>query len=259
MNSYLNQDNQNQPNQIPPAQAADSNQYPPYAPPGYSNQYPYRQDNNPQGGYSPGTYQQGGYQQQQAGYELPYGIPYQQPLLNQQGQGYNTGISLDWRFLTAGIGSLVAIIAFFLPSYNPLGTLRSIIGTSLSYYNYYSFSGAQMGRQLWLDFIIAIIVLLIVVGLQFGSRIIRNPTSPITKKVLNSLTTQQKNWGLGLFLLGVFGIFFHFVLDLGVLNIWLFGAWLYTLGIVAVAVGGYFTWRPMPKATTPAAPFPTNN
>ena len=244
LNPYPNSGDPNQPNQYPPAPNqgptgtpyGGGSQMPPNVPPGYGDQPPYQQPD-----YQQPPYQQDAYQQQP--YQQP---PYQQAPYPQQ----KSTIAFDWRYLTAGIGALVAFIAFFLPyyTYSSGGGSYTVPGTS------YSISGSQIGRQLLLDIIIALAAIVIAVLLQFGSQMFKAPTAPNMQKFANSLNTQQRTWGLALLGLGIFGIFFRFILDLSVLNTWGVGSWLYLLGMIAVAVGGFFTFRPLTSAPTQVPP-----
>jgi len=250
MNPYPNSGD---PNQYPPTQGStgipyggSSPQTPPNVPPGYGDQSPYQQP-----GYQQPPYQQGAYQQPP--YQTPYQAPYQQTPYPQS----KSTVALDWRYLTAGIGALVSLIAFFLPAYNAgiaVIPMLNSLGYPTSSYNSstYSFpliSAAQSGRQLWLDFVIALVAIGIVGLLQFGKQMFKAPTSPMIQKLANSLNTSPHTWGLILLGVGGFGIFFHFILDLGVIGFWAYGAWLYLLGMIAVAVGGFFIFRP--PTTTP--------
>jgi hypothetical protein len=74
------------------------------------------------------------------------------------------------------------------------------------------------------------------------------------QKLTNSLNTQTRIWGLVLLIIGAFGIFFRFILDLTVLNIWGVGSWLYLLGMIAVTVGGFFVFRPLNTTSTQVPP-----
>jgi hypothetical protein len=245
MNPYPNQEDPNQANQYPPNQGGQysgggSYQTPPNVPPGYGEQPPY----------------------QQQGFQQPsYQAPYQQPPYQQSPYPPQSTLALDWRYLTAGIGALVSLIAFFIPSYNVLvvaAPVFSSLGLPTSYTpttgGYPAVSGAQLGRQLWLDLIIVLVAIGIVLMLQFGNQMFKAPTSPGMQKLVNSLNTSPRTLGLALLAVGVFGIFFHFILDIGVLGYWTFGAWLYLLGIIAVAVGGFFIYRPLTPAPAQVPP-----
>src|SRR5690349_17970627 len=119
-------------------------------PPGYGStpntpSYSGQQQAFQQPQYQQQAFQQPPYQQQ---YQQPYGqSPYQQ----QSPYPQAPAISWDYRNIIAGVGALVAVIAFFLP-------FRTISDFSL----YISASGAQLGTKYWLDFIIALVALGIV-------------------------------------------------------------------------------------------------
>lgn len=242
MNSYPDPNDPTQMAQYPPNQGQQpygAYQGPSNVPSGYGEQPPYQQS-----GYQQAPYQQSAYQQPP--YQMP---PYQQAPYAQA----RSTIALDWRYLTAGIGAFVAFVAFFLPSYSGLiafgGDFNSLLTGAT-----YLISGAQYGRWLWLEAIIALIPLGIAILLQFGNQMFKTSTSPNIQKVVNSLNTQPRTWGLALLLVGAFGIFFHFILGLSIINLWAFGAWLYFLGIIAVTVGGFFVWRPLTPTSTQAPP-----
>lgn len=240
MNSYPNQGDPNQPEQYPPgqeqagAQHGGGYQTPPSVPPPYGEPPPYQQ-----GAYQPPPYQ------------APYQAPYAQSPYPQR----QSSIAVDWRYLTAGIGALLSLILFFIPSYNEAIALVPIAnsqgyyaGLTSAYSSAPLVSGAQLGRQLWLDLMVVLVALIIVLLLQFGNQLFKAPTSPIIQRLVNSLNTSSRTWGLALLVVGAFGIFFHFILDLGVLSFWGVGAWLYLLGLIAVVVGGFFIYKP-PSST----------
>jgi hypothetical protein len=190
-----------------------SYQQPPYQQGGYQQQPPYQQ----------GVYQQ--QQQQQQAYS-----PYQQSPYPQA-----PAMSFDYRNIIAGVGALVAVIAFFLP-------FSSFLYTSI--YSTYSPSGFQLGGRLWLDFIIALLALGVVVLLQFNEQLLKTAVNPTLQRLRTSLTDQPKTWYTGLIALGSFGIFFHFILDVGQISSWGIGSWLFLLGLIAIVVGGVLYIRP---------------
>jgi hypothetical protein len=237
MNPYPNSGDPNQPNQYPPSQGLTGTPYGsgapiPPNPPAYGDQFPY---------------QQGAYQQ--PSYQTPYQSPYQQTPYPQS----KSTIAFDWRYLTAGIGALVALIAFFLPYYTYGSGGGSYYGITVPSTNY-SVTGLQIGRQFLLDVIIALAAIIIALLLQFGNQMFKASTSPNIQKLANSLNTQTRAWGLVLLIIGAFGIFFRFILDLTVLNIWGVGSWLYLLGMAAVTVGGFFVFRPLNSTPTQVPP-----
>jgi hypothetical protein len=126
----------------------------------------------------------------------------------------------------------------------------------IGFYGYGFASGFQQGHQLLLDFIIALVALAIAAFLQFGDQLFKAPTSPTIQKLTNSLKTDQRRWGLILMSLGIFGFFFRFILDLGTINYWGVGSWLYTIGVIAVAVGGLFIYRPPRPSPVQTPPTP---
>jgi hypothetical protein len=135
----------------------------------------------------------------------------------------------------------LSLIAFFLPYYSVnIGYYLTPVVTA---------SGFQVGHQVLLDLFIALIVIIVALLLQFGNQIFKAPASPSIQKLANSLNANQRVWGLALLGIGAFGIFFRFILDLGRLSTWGVGSWLYLIGMIAVAVGGFFIWRP--PASTP--------
>src|SRR5689334_19683663 len=113
---------------------------------------------------------------------------------------------MDYRNIIAGVGAIVAVIAFFLPFFSYAG---SVLGQTYQS----SASGVQVGSRTWLDFIIALVALAIVVLLQFSEQMLRTSTSPMIQRLRTSLNTQPKTWYTALIAVGAFGIFFHFILD----------------------------------------------
>ena len=219
MNPYPNSGDPNQPTQYPPNQEQAGTPYGGgYQPP------PTEYGDQPL--YQPGAYHQSSYQS-----------PYEQTPYAQ-----SSSIVFDWRYLTAGIGALVSLIAFFLP-YSGANGYGGYVSAG---------SGFQRGHQLLLDFIIALAALAIAALLQFRSQIPTASIPPAIQKLINLLN--QHTSGLTLVGLGIFGFFFRFVLDLGSLSSWGIGSWLYTLGIIAVAIGGFFVWRPPASISTQVPP-----
>jgi hypothetical protein len=256
MGSYPNPGDPNQPNQYPPNQGPAQTQYgggyqtPPNAAPapapGYGDPQPPYQPGP--GAYQQPPYQQGAYQQP------PYQqAPYQQTPYPQR----QSSIAFDWRYLTAGIGALVAFIAFFLPYYS-ISTGGTYLGVTIPG-TVYSQSGLQIGHQVLLDIVIALVALAIAACLQFGSQMFKasaTSTSSSFQKLTNSFNTNQRMWGLALLAIGAFGFFFRFILDLGSLSSWGVGSWLYTIGMIAVAVGGFFIYRPLTSTPAGVPPVP---
>ena len=77
----------------------------------------------------------------------------------------------------------------------------------------------------------------------------RESMARVTKRCQGS---QPRTWYIWLIAVGGFGIFFHFILDLGRLSVWGIGSWLYLLGAIAIVVGGVlFIKPPTPSATPP--------
>ena len=183
------------------------------------------------GGYQPPFSQTGGNYQPpfQQGYQQQ--IPYQQSPYQQSPYPQSSPISLDYRNLIAGIGAIVAIVAFFLPAY--------------------TISFLFLGGRYWLDFFIALVALAIVILLQFGEQWFKSSTNPTIQRVIKSVTSEPRTWYIRLITVGSFGIFFHFILDLGYLNIWGVGSWLYLLGMVAIVVAGVLFIRPPASTTVP--------
>jgi len=239
-----------------PNQGTGDIQYGGYSPspnmPPYGDQQPHQPPQPPfqQGGYQP-PFQQGGDQQpyqppfQQGGYQQPFQqqTNYQQSPYQQSPYPQNPAISLDYRNIIAGIGAIVALISFFLPYYT---ISLSFTRGSLSE------SGYGAGGRYWLDFIIALAALAIVILLQFGEQWFKSSTNPTIQRVVTSLTSQPRTWYIWLIAVGGFGIFFHFILDLGRLSVWGVGSWLYLLSTIAIVVGGVlFIKPPTPTATPP--------
>jgi hypothetical protein len=200
------------------------------------------------GGQAP--YQQGGYPYQQPYY--PQGDYQQNPY--QQASPYapaRPAIVFDYRYLAAGIGAIVSLISFFLTYYTGhdaiLDTTFATTGVRAA--------GAD-GRY-WLDPIIALVAIIIPVLLQFGKQWFRTSATPMLQKLVNSLDTKPRDWGLRLFITGLAGIFVHFILDLNELSIWGVGAWFYLLGMIAVAVGGFLVYRPPASMSARVTPPPT--
>lgn len=237
---YQGQDDPTQQSQYP-NQGMDNTPYGGYSPP--SNMLPYGNQQPPQppqppfqqggGNYPPrfqqGSYQQGAYQQQS---------PYQQSPYPQ-----SPSISLDYRNIIAGIGAIIGLISFFLPYYTV--SFSEIPNSSISE------SGYGIGGRDWLDFIIALAALAIVVLLQYGEQWFKSSTNPTIQRVVKSLTSQPRIWYTRLITVGSFGVFFHFILDLGRLNFWGIGSWLYLLGMIAIVVAGVLFIKPPVPSTTP--------
>jgi len=238
MNQYPSQgqDDPTQQSQYP-NQGTDNAQYGGYSPsanmPPYGDQQPY-QPPFQQGGYQQGAYQQP-FQQQPTNYQQS---PYQQSPYPQ-----SPTISLDYRNIIAGVGAIVALISFFLPYYTVPFLLVDFSSSSPS--------GYGVGGRYWLDFIITLVALGIVILLQFGEQWLKPSTNPMIQRLITSLTSQPRTWYTWLIAAGSFGIFFHFILDLGHLSIWGVGSWLYLLGAIAIVVGGILFIKPPIPTTTP--------
>lgn len=245
MNPFSGDPNQqNQPNEATNMQGPTGTQYV------GSNYQP------PASGYQQQQYQQPQYQQpqyQQPQYQQPQ-YPGQYPQQPYAQRPAGAPFPYDWRYLTVAVGALLSVIAFFIPSYNIFGDYP---GNWSSYSSLLGFnpyvSEFYVGRQHWLDLIIVLIALGMGVLLLFGKQMFKTSTSPMIQKVVTSLNNQPKTWGLALLALGGFGIFFHFILDLGALGLWAFGAWLFLIGLISITVGGYFIYRPPAGTTTPGA------
>ena len=247
MYQYPNQ-GQNDPTQHSqyPNQGTDNIPYSGYPPSPnmlpYSKQQPHQPPQPPfqQGGGYPSPFQQSGYQQ--GAYQQQ--IPYQQSPYQQSPYPQSASISVDYRNIIAGIGAILAIIAFFLPYYTISFSLSGISSSNLSE------SGYAIGGRYWLDWIIALAALAIVILLQFGEQWFKSSTNPTIQRVVKSLTSQPQTWYTRLIAIGGFGIFFHFILDLGRLNIWGVGSWLYLLGMIAVVTAGVLFIKPPTPTTT---------
>lgn len=208
-----------------------------------SGQQPYQQQ------YQQGPQYQQPYQQQgQQQYQQPYG---QAPYMQSSPYPQAPAISFDYRNIIAGVGAFFAIIAFFLPYYN--GPARNPITYDIIYF---SASGASLGAQLWLDFIVALLAFAIVGALQFQDQLFKTSTNPTLQRLYTSLQSQPKNWYMALIGLGSFGIFFRFILDLGKIGLWQAGPWIYLLSMIAIVVAGILYIRP-PVAAPAPAPTPT--
>lgn len=180
--------------------------------------------------------------------QQPYTNPYGQQQVPLYGQTPATKAALHPGYLTALIGGGVAFIAFFLPyvtvSYSVLG-----IGGSISA------SGSQGGGLLWLDFLLALAAIAVAALLQFGSRFLGTSSNANMAKLNTSLAAQPRKWVTALLAIGAGGAVVHILLMLigfssytgsyaGVSVGWGFGAWLYLLAMIAVAVGGFLAFRP---------------
>ncbi len=253
MNSYPNQNpdpnwgtNWSAP-QYPPNQGQQGQMGQPYGaqwpgtPPPYGGQQPYQQEGYP--------YQQPFYPQEQQPF-YPQGGYQQNPY--QQASPYapaRPAIAFDYRYLVAGIGAIVSFIAFFLTYYSGhdpiLGTTFAETGVQT----------AGIEGRYWLDPLIALVAIIIPVLLQFGKQWFKTSTTPLLQKLVSSLDTRSRDWGLWLCITGLAGIFVHFILDLNELGDWGIGSVLYLLGMIAVAVGGFLVYRPLaPKSTTATPP-----
>ena len=254
MNQYPNQDQdpaqQGQyPNQ---GQGQSGTQYGggygqvPNVPPYTNPQPPYQQGGQPP--YQQTPYQQGGqppYQQppyQQSGYgQTPYQqTPYQQGSYGQTPYGAPVSQSMDYRYIIAGVGAIVAFIAYFLPFY-----------TYSSTYFSFSLSGAEASGRFFLDLLLALAALVIVGLLLFGNQMFKNPTNPTIQQLLTSLNTKTRTWIYALIGVGAAGVVIHILVSLGLPGSWGIGAWLYLLAMLAVAAGGaLFIWQPNKSSTT---------
>jgi hypothetical protein len=251
MNQYPNQ-GQNDPTQQSqyPNQGTGNTEYGGYSPlsnrPPYGDQPPHQPPQPPfqQGGYQPPPFQQSGYQQ--GAYQPPFQqqTNYQQSPYQQSPYPQKPAISLDYRNVIAGIGAIVALISFFLPYYTMSYFYTDLPSGSLSE------SGYGVGGRYWLDFIIALAALAIVLLLQFGEQWFKSSSNPTIQRVVASLASQPRTWYTSLIAVGGFAIFFHFILDLGRLNIWGLGSWLYLLGAIAIVVGGVLFIKPPTTSTT---------
>jgi hypothetical protein len=244
MNQYPGQGQNDPTQQSQYPQGIGNTEYGGYSPLQQPPQPPFQQ-----GGYQPPSFQQGGYQPpfQQSGYQqgpFQQQMNYQQSPYQQSPYPQKLAISLDYRNVIAGVGAIVALISFFLPYYTMSFFYTDLPGTSLSE------SGYGVGGRYWLDFIIALAALAIVLLLQFGEQWFKSSSNPTIQRVITSLTSQPRTWYTSLIAVGGFAIFFHFVLDLGRLNIWGLGSWLYLLGTIAIVVGGVLFIKPPTSTTT---------
>lgn len=116
-------------------------------------------------------------------------------------------------YLIAGIGSLVAFVAFFMPF--------------ISWGYGLSLSGAQIGGYLWLS------ELLIIASLAASALFIYRPQNPLGSPTISLV--QQTQWASYTFLgAGGLGVLFT-LFSLGGGGI---GAWLYIAGCIAVGTAG---------------------
>lgn len=248
----------------------------PYAenPYGQTPQQPYSQPQQPYGqqpfGQPPQQppYGQTAYGQNPPPYgqtQPPYGqpqSPYGQPYGQQQvPYGQAAPLSLKTMhpgYLTALIGGAVAFIAFFLPYYG-WSYSSTYLGTHSASVN--GSTVASVYAQFWLEFLLALAAIAVALLLQFGTRWFANFQSQPASfmgKVVTSLTTKTRNWVIALIGIGGAGVLLHLLFMLTSLsNIggtdiggtgysagWGFGAWLYLLAMLAVAVGGFLAFRP---------------
>jgi peptidoglycan/LPS O-acetylase OafA/YrhL len=141
--------------------------------------------------------------------QYPYQQQPSQPQHQQPGYSQQPGVhSPGRRGLIVVIGAVVALFGFFLP-----------------YFSIYSgYQLASLYAVYWLDGGLAVAALLLLAARLF----------------VPALETLKRRWALALMTLGVGGAFVHYwlVTHDSVLFYWGIGAWLYLLGMLAIALGG---------------------
>ena len=146
-------------------------------------------------------------------------------------------------YVIAGIGGIVAFIAFFLPylTYSQFGGSISANASQAA-----SFNGL-----LWIELLIAIAAAAIPALLIYRSNPLGSATTPIEKQI---------RWGIyGLIGAGALGVLAQFIFAItvnsySILGVSLtslgvgygFGYWLYLLSAIAIVVGGVMAYRTMP-------------
>jgi hypothetical protein len=141
-------------------------------------------------------------------------------------------------YVIAGIGGIVAFIAFFLPYVSTPVAALSLSGSQVT----------QFQGLLWLELLVAIAAIVVAALLIYRSNPFGMATTPVEKQI---------RWGIyGLIGAGALGVLMQIIFAIGLNSISFmgvsitsvgvglgFGYWLYFLAVVAIGVGGIYAMR----------------
>ncbi|HZS76843.1 MAG TPA: hypothetical protein VFA41_09540 [Ktedonobacteraceae bacterium] len=141
-------------------------------------------------------------------------------------------------YVIAGMGGIVAFIAFFLPYVSTPVAALSLSGSQVT----------QFQGLLWLELLVAIAAIVVAALLIYRSNPFGMATTPVEKQI---------RWGIyGLIGAGALGVLMQIIFAIGLNSISFmgvsitsvgvglgFGYWLYFLAVVAVGVGGIYAMR----------------
>ena len=147
-------------------------------------------------------------------------------------------------YVIAGIGGIVAFIAFFLPYVSVSAVIISI-----------SVSGSQIGGWLWFEFLAALVAIAIPLVLIYRNNAFGLTNLPIEKQIRYGIFTLIGAGAVGLLIELIAAINLHSALSgttgvdpasIGVSVNLSIGYWLYLLASIAIVVGGVMAYRTMP-------------
>ncbi len=147
-------------------------------------------------------------------------------------------------YVIAGIGGIVAFIAFFLPYVSVSAVIISI-----------SASGSQIGGWLWFEFLAALVAIAIPLVLIYRNNAFGLTNMPIEKQIRYGIFTLIGAGAVGLLIELIAALQIHSALSgttgvdpttLGVSVSLSIGYWLYLLSAIAIVVGGVMAYRTMP-------------
>ena len=147
-------------------------------------------------------------------------------------------------YVIAGIGGIVAFIAFFLPYVSVSAVIISI-----------SVSGSQIGGWLWFEFLAALVAIAIPLVLIYRNNAFGLTNMPIEKQIRYGIFTLIGAGAVGLLIELIAAINLHSALSgttgvdpasIGVSVNLSIGYWLYLLASIAIVVGGVMAYRTMP-------------
>lgn len=165
-------------------------------------------------------------------------------------------------YLIAGVGGILAFLAFFFPYVyiSATYTVRSILGTSRQTSAGSALgTGAQIGGLFFLELLIALAGIAVAALLLFGVRMLGSSShSAAPNPLVTSLATQAQTWAIALIAIGGAGALLHILfMFVGLSNYgnsaaaaalfgfsvsisisWSVGAWLYLLAMLSVVGGG---------------------
>ncbi len=150
-------------------------------------------------------------------------------------------------YVIAGIGGIVAFIAFFLPYVSVSAVIISI-----------SASGSQIGGWLWFEFLAALVAIAIPLVLIYRNNAFGLTNMPIEKQIRYGIFTLIGAGAVGLLIELIAALQIHSALSgttgvdpttLGVSVSLSIGYWLYLLSAIAIVVGGVGQAWQYPSAT----------